>query len=72
MVSVAAVESATNGIREVSPREVVERVLNLREHIALEMLEELGTIKADNSNVMRSALEKTFKETKLPDMPEES
>lgn len=68
--SAAAADAVMNGTREVSPRAVVERVLSLREHIAVEMMEELGGIKADNAGVMRSALERTFTEIKLPDMPE--
>ena len=34
------------------------------------MVEELGGVLADNANVMRKALEKTFKETKMPELPE--
>lgn len=53
VVSAASVAAATKGEREVSPREVVERILNLRDHIAKEMIEELSTIPRDNANVMR-------------------
>ena len=66
IVSVASAEAATNGTREVSPRDIVERIMGLRDHIAQEMVEELGTIKSCNSNVLRQALSRTFTEVKLP------
>ena len=53
VVSAASVAAATQGVRSVSPRDVVERVLFLREHIAKEMQEELGGMASANSNVMR-------------------
>ena len=68
IVSVASAQAATNGVREVSPRDVVERIMGLREHIAQEMVEDLGAIKSSNSNVLRQALSRTFTEIKLPDL----
>ncbi|EFJ52107.1 hypothetical protein VOLCADRAFT_86928 [Volvox carteri f. nagariensis] len=46
-------------------REVADRIMRLREHIAKEMTEDLSRIAADNTDVLKRTLAKTFTETKL-------
>lgn len=46
-------------------REVAQRLLSLREHISKEMVEDLGRVAADNADVMKRTLEKTFTELKF-------
>ncbi|KXZ56825.1 hypothetical protein GPECTOR_1g744 [Gonium pectorale] len=58
VVSAAAAAAVLNGEREVSPRrgggrEVAERIMRLREHIAKEMAEELARVPADNVDVLK-------------------
>lgn len=53
VVSAAAAAAVMNGEREVSPREVAERIMKLREHIAKEAIEELQVIPRDNDTVLR-------------------
>ncbi|GLI69103.1 hypothetical protein VaNZ11_013650 [Volvox africanus] len=67
VVSAAAAAAVLNGEREVSPREVAERIMRLREHIAKEMTEDLSRIGADNTDVLKRTLAKTFTEAKLPE-----
>ncbi|GIL73184.1 hypothetical protein Vretimale_4766 [Volvox reticuliferus] len=67
VVSAAAAAAVLNGEREVSPREVAERIMRLREHIAKEMTEDLSRIGSDNIDVLKRTLAKTFAETKLPE-----
>lgn len=65
--SLAAAAAVLNGEREVSPREVAERLLALREHISKEMIEDLGRIGSDNSEVLKGTLQRTFREIELPE-----
>lgn len=65
VASAASHAAATAGEREVSPREVAERILGLRQHIATEVMEELGGMGQANAGVTRRALEKTIGEFKL-------
>uniref|UniRef100_A0A383VAX8 Uncharacterized protein n=1 Tax=Tetradesmus obliquus TaxID=3088 RepID=A0A383VAX8_TETOB len=58
--TVAAQAAVMQGERAVSPRDVADRIMGLREHIAQEMQEELGAIHGANSDVNRRALEKTM------------
>ncbi|WIA12739.1 hypothetical protein OEZ85_006377 [Tetradesmus obliquus] len=58
--TVAAKAVVMQGERAVSPRDVADRIMGLREHIAQEMQEELGAIHGANSDVNRRALEKTM------------
>ncbi|GLC44394.1 hypothetical protein PLESTB_000474400 [Pleodorina starrii] len=67
VVSAAAEAAVMNGEREVSPREVAERIMRLREHIAKEMAEDLARIPADNTDVLKRTLAKTFTEVKMPE-----
>ncbi|KAG2450240.1 hypothetical protein HYH02_000337 [Chlamydomonas schloesseri] len=66
VVSAAAQAAVMNGEREVSPREVAERIMRLREHIAKEMAEDLARVPADNTEVLKRTLTKTFTEVKPP------
>eukprot|EP00878_Enallax_costatus_P006853 GHUV01007181.1.p1 GENE.GHUV01007181.1~~GHUV01007181.1.p1 ORF type:complete len:247 (+),score=27.52 GHUV01007181.1:42-782(+) len=65
VASVAAAAAVTQGTREVSPRDVAERIMGLREHIAQEVMEELTKITQANTDVRRRALEKTVSEFKI-------
>lgn len=61
IVSAMAKEAAgEGGAREVAPRDVAERVLKLRAHLAGEMVEDLGGIEAVNAQVMRAAVTKAL------------
>lgn len=60
VVSPASAAAALQGEREVSPREVAERIMRLREHIAQEMIEDLNRISHDNTGVLKRTLNKTF------------
>jgi len=61
VVSAMAQEAAgEGGAREVAPRDVAERVLKLRAHLAREMVEDLGGIDAVNAQVMRAAVTKAL------------
>ncbi|KAG2499951.1 hypothetical protein HYH03_002236 [Edaphochlamys debaryana] len=62
VVTAAAAAAVLNGEREVSPRELAERIMRLREHIAAEMAEDLGAIREDNVQVQRRTLSLTFHE----------
>lgn len=53
VVCAAAAAAVLGGEREVSPREVADRLMQLREHIAREMVEELQGMKHNNENVLR-------------------
>jgi len=68
IVCPASVAAATRGEREVSPRDVAERIMGLRAHIAQEMADELQQVAADNSNVLRRSLQRTYTELKLPEL----
>ena len=50
------------GEREVSPRDIVERVLALRLDIADEMADELGRAGVGNGEVLRATLARTLSE----------
>lgn len=63
--SAAAAAAALQGKREVSPREVAERILGLREHISRELVEELGAMGEANIDVKRRALTNTVTDFKL-------
>jgi hypothetical protein len=60
--SAAALSAAdpVKGVREVSPREVVERVLALRVDIASEMCADLEKTRDGNASVLRAALARTL------------
>ncbi|PNW85292.1 hypothetical protein CHLRE_03g179820v5 [Chlamydomonas reinhardtii] len=55
-----------NGEWEVSPREVAEHIMRLREHIAKEMAEDLARVSADNTEVLKRTLSMTFTEVQPP------
>ncbi|GMH39147.1 hypothetical protein BSKO_07045 [Bryopsis sp. KO-2023] len=59
-VSPAALAAAVEGEREVSPRDVAERIMKLRLHLAKEMAEDLDGLPMDNDLVLRRALEMTI------------
>lgn len=65
VASVAAAAAALQGKREVSPREVADRILGVREHISKELLEELALIPDANTDIKRRALSKTVTEFKI-------
>lgn len=62
--SIAAATAVLNGEREVSPRDVAERIMSLRQHIASEMAEGLAGIGEANAAVRRRALELSVSEFK--------
>ncbi|GBF98886.1 hypothetical protein Rsub_11524 [Raphidocelis subcapitata] len=61
-----AAAAVLQGEREVSPRDVAERVLALRAHIAEEMSEGLGRMPEANAAVRRRALELSVVDFKPP------
>jgi hypothetical protein len=60
--SAAALNAAdpVKGVREVSPRECVERILALRLDIAAEMCDDLERTRDANASVLRAALARTL------------
>ncbi|KAI8473638.1 MAG: hypothetical protein J3K34DRAFT_410087 [Monoraphidium minutum] len=62
--TVAAQTAVLHGVREVSPRDVAERIMALRQHIATEMAEGLGRVGEANAAVRRRALELSVSEFK--------
>ena len=52
--------SPDKNVREVSPRDVVERVLALRTDIAAEMAADLDAVREANASVLRAALARTL------------
>jgi len=58
--SPAALAQATNGVREVSPRDVCERILALRLDIAAEFQADLDNTAVANAEVLRAALLRTL------------
>lgn len=66
--SVAAAAAVMDGEREVSPRDVAERLLALRAHIAAEMAAELGRMGEANAQVKRRALEMSVSDFKPPEL----
>lgn len=66
VATVAAEAAVLHGEREVSPRDVAERIMALRRHISDEMVEELAKMGEANAAVRRRALELTVAEFKPP------
>ncbi len=55
--SAAAAAAVTDGVREVSPRDVAERIIALRSHVALEVQEDLELLPRDNDAVRRRCVD---------------
>ncbi len=57
-----AAQTGEAGVREVSPRDVVERILALRLDVAAEVATDLGAVREANAQVLRATLARTVSE----------
>ena len=58
--SVPTIEDSQPRTREISPRDVCERILATRKELSKDFLLLLEKVEVKNGSVLRSALEKTF------------